>query len=88
MITFIHVFNSQWIDRIRTPRASNEARQRIFSKLSGELKRKIGLKALEAGGNAVIGYVDIHIHVYVHVYVHVPYSGKVSREKTFMNCAV
>ena len=47
----------QWIDRIRTPRASNEARQRIFSKLSGELKRKIGLKALEAGGNAVIGYV-------------------------------
>lgn len=45
----------QWIDKIRTPRASNEARQRIFSKLSGELQRKIGLKALEAGGNAVIG---------------------------------
>ena len=45
----------QWIDRIRTPRASNEARQRIFSKMSGELQRKIGLKALEAGGNAVIG---------------------------------
>lgn len=25
----------QWIDKIRTPRASNEARQRLFSKLSG-----------------------------------------------------
>lgn len=44
------------IDKIRTSRASNEARQLLFSKLSGELKRKIGLKALELGGNAVIGY--------------------------------
>ena len=25
----------QWIEKIRTPRASNEARQRLFSKLSG-----------------------------------------------------
>ena len=46
----------KWIDKIRTPRASNEARQLLFSKLSGELRRKIGLKALELGGNAVIGY--------------------------------
>ncbi|XP_078345819.1 C2 domain-containing protein 5-like isoform X2 [Oculina patagonica] len=46
----------QWIDKIRTPRSSNEARQRLFTKLSGELQRKIGLKVLEAGGNAVIGY--------------------------------
>lgn len=46
----------QWIDMIRTPRASNEARQRLFSKLSGELQRKIGLKVLEVEGNAVIGY--------------------------------
>ncbi|GIY63855.1 c2 domain-containing protein 5 [Caerostris extrusa] len=46
----------QWIDKIRTPRASNEARQTLFSKLSGEVQRKIGLKALELGGNAVIGY--------------------------------
>ena len=75
----------QWIDKIRTPRASNEARQRIFSKLSGqwnpirsaslchilspwqqalsllsgELQRRVGLKALDAGGNAVIGCVHI-----------------------------
>jgi hypothetical protein len=48
--------------------ASNEARQIIFSKLSGELKRKIGLKALEAGGNAVIGYTCMIVL----------YSGKVS----------
>ncbi|PFX32665.1 C2 domain-containing protein 5 [Stylophora pistillata] len=46
----------QWIDKIRTPRSSNEARQRLFTKLSGELQRKIGLKVLEAGGNTVIGY--------------------------------
>nr|XP_022293982.1 C2 domain-containing protein 5-like isoform X2 [Crassostrea virginica] len=46
----------QWIDKIRTPRSSNEARQRLFSKLSGELQRKIGVKVSELGGNAVIGY--------------------------------
>ncbi|XP_046438601.1 C2 domain-containing protein 5-like isoform X4 [Daphnia pulex] len=46
----------QWIDKIRTPRASNEARQTLFSQLSGEVRRKIGLKVLELGGNAVVGY--------------------------------
>lgn len=45
----------QWIDKIRTPRASNEARQTLFSQLSGEVRRKIGLKVLELGGNAVLG---------------------------------
>ncbi|XP_021377240.1 C2 domain-containing protein 5-like isoform X2 [Mizuhopecten yessoensis] len=48
----------QWIDKIRTPRASNEARQRLFSRLSGELQRKIGLKVLELSGNSVIGYTQ------------------------------
>ncbi|TRY73731.1 hypothetical protein TCAL_02531 [Tigriopus californicus] len=46
----------QWIDKIRTPRASNEARQTLFMKLSGTIQRKIGLKALELGGNVVVGY--------------------------------
>ncbi|CAN7938401.1 unnamed protein product [Ixodes hexagonus] len=46
----------KWIDKIRTPRASNEARQTLFSKLSGEVQRRIGHKALELGGNAVVGY--------------------------------
>lgn len=48
----------KWIDKIRTPRASNEARQTLFFKLSGEVQRKIGLKALDLGGNAVIGYLQ------------------------------
>eukprot|EP00095_Tigriopus_kingsejongensis_P005187 maker-scaffold321_size207582-snap-gene-1.29 protein:Tk05187 transcript:maker-scaffold321_size207582-snap-gene-1.29-mRNA-1 annotation:"c2 domain-containing protein 5 isoform x2" len=46
----------QWIDKIRTPRASNEARQTLFMKLSGAVQRKIGLKAIELGGNVVVGY--------------------------------
>ncbi|KAM9192433.1 C2 domain-containing protein 5-like [Mergus octosetaceus] len=48
----------QWIDQIRTPRASNEARQRLISLMSGELQRKIGLKVLEMRGNAVVGYLQ------------------------------
>ena len=44
----------KWIDKIRTPRASNEARQLLFSQLSGQLRRRIGLKTLELGGNAVV----------------------------------
>ncbi|XP_063706264.1 C2 domain-containing protein 5 isoform X3 [Culicoides brevitarsis] len=46
----------QWIDKIRTPRASNEARQAAFLKLSGQVQRKIGLKAIEMGANSVIAY--------------------------------
>ena len=45
----------QWIDKIRTPRASNEARQALFMKLSSTVQRKIGLMALELGANAVLG---------------------------------
>jgi hypothetical protein len=51
----------QWIDKIRTPRASNEARQTLFLKLSGIIQRKIGLKALELGGNAVLGWGNFRI---------------------------
>lgn len=46
----------QWIDKIRTPRATNEARQVVFLRLSGQVQRKIGLKAINLGANAVIGY--------------------------------
>eukprot|EP01134_Creolimax_fragrantissima_P003295 CFRG3295T1 len=45
-----------WADSFRTSRSSNEARQRQFIKLSNELQRKLGLKVLELGGNAVVGY--------------------------------
>ncbi|XP_053697644.1 C2 domain-containing protein 5 isoform X2 [Sabethes cyaneus] len=48
----------QWIDKIRTPRASNEARQIAFIKLSGQVQRKMGLKAIDLGANAVIGYTQ------------------------------
>ena len=33
----------------------------IFSQPTGELQRKIGLKVLDAGGNAVIGFVWIFL---------------------------
>ncbi|KAL5274474.1 C2CD5 family protein [Megaselia abdita] len=46
----------QWIDKIRTPRASNEARQVVFQKLSGQVQRKMGLKAINLGANAVTGF--------------------------------
>ena len=36
----------QWIDKIRTPRASNEARQRLFSKMSGKCSYHIAAKDL------------------------------------------
>eukprot|EP01137_Pigoraptor_chileana_P015644 Opistho-2@5274 len=46
----------QFRDNFRTSRSSNEARQKLFSRLSGELQRKIGLKVLDMGGNAVVGF--------------------------------
>lgn len=52
----------EWIDRIRTPRASNEARQSIIRKSLRELARNIAQKAHSLGSNAVLGYhefVDI-----------------------------
>jgi hypothetical protein len=48
----------QWIDKIRTPRTSNETRQKLFSKLSGELQRRIGLKVLDMNANCVLGYLQ------------------------------
>lgn len=54
----------QWLDKIRTPRATNEARQTIFLKLSNEVQRRIGLKVLELGANAVIGLVIFFLGAY------------------------
>lgn len=47
----------EWIDRIRTPRASNEARQNIIRKSLRELARNIAQKAHSLGSNAVLGYI-------------------------------
>ena len=46
----------QWIDRLRPTRASNQARQNVFTSLTGQLQRQLGVKARERGGNAVLGY--------------------------------
>lgn len=46
----------QWIDNIRSKRKSNEERQSLVQKLSCELQRRVGVKVLEAGANAVLGY--------------------------------
>eukprot|EP01147_Barroeca_monosierra_P000567 gene567-3884_t len=46
----------QWIDRVRPTRQSNQARQNIFTTLTGELQRRIGVKANDLKANAVIGY--------------------------------
>jgi len=60
----------QWLDKIRTPRATNEARQTIFLKLSNEVQRRIGLKVLELGANAVIGYIIIFIIFYIEIHIY------------------
>jgi uncharacterized protein YbjQ (UPF0145 family) len=45
-----------WSDSFRTPRSSNEARQRVLYRLSGNMRRLVSKKVLEMGGNAVVGY--------------------------------
>lgn len=45
-----------WIDKIRRAASSNEARQSAFMKLSGQIQRKMGLKASSMGGNAIVGF--------------------------------
>jgi uncharacterized protein YbjQ (UPF0145 family) len=47
-----------WSDNFRTPRSSNEARQRLLFRLSGQLRRMLGRKVLEMGGNAVVGFTQ------------------------------
>jgi hypothetical protein len=41
---------------VRSSVASNEERQRVFHKLATEVRRNVGVKARDKGGNAVIGY--------------------------------
>ncbi|KAJ3075681.1 hypothetical protein HDU98_007238 [Podochytrium sp. JEL0797] len=45
-----------WADNFRTPRTSNDARMRIMYRLSGQLRRQLGKKVLDLGGNAILGY--------------------------------
>ncbi|KAI9179317.1 hypothetical protein H9P43_005980 [Blastocladiella emersonii ATCC 22665] len=43
-------------DNFRTPRSSNEARQKLLFRLSGQLRRMLGKKALEMRANAIVGF--------------------------------
>lgn len=45
-----------WTDSFRATRTSNAARHSTLSKLTGELKKLIGEKVSEMGGNAVVGF--------------------------------
>ncbi|OLY79578.1 C2 domain-containing protein 5 [Smittium mucronatum] len=45
-----------WSDSFRTQRVSNESRQRLMYQLSGQLRRKMGRKAIECGANMILGY--------------------------------
>jgi hypothetical protein len=47
---------SHWLDPIRTARLSNERRQHLLYQLCGKIRRQMGRKVLEAGGNAVLGF--------------------------------
>ena len=46
----------QLIDKLRTSRTSNEVRVKVFSQLSAQVRRKLALKSLDLGANAVLGY--------------------------------
>ncbi|KXS11898.1 C2-domain-containing protein, partial [Gonapodya prolifera JEL478] len=45
-----------WVDSFRTPRTSNEARERVLFRLSNSIRRQLGRKAKDMGANAVFGY--------------------------------
>jgi hypothetical protein len=47
-----------WKDTFRSSRTSNEQRVLLLFQLSGRVRRQIGKKALQAGGNVVIGYYE------------------------------
>ncbi|KAI8930309.1 hypothetical protein BC831DRAFT_502422 [Entophlyctis helioformis] len=47
-----------WSDNFRTPRKSNDARTVVMFRLSGHIRRQLGKKVLELGGNAVLGFTQ------------------------------
>lgn len=46
----------QWKDSFRTSRVSNEERQALFYNMARKVRRSVGRKALELGGNSILGY--------------------------------
>ncbi|KAJ3342122.1 hypothetical protein HDU93_003338 [Gonapodya sp. JEL0774] len=47
-----------WVDSFRTPRTSNEERERVLFRLSNSVRRQLGRKARDMGANAVVGYIE------------------------------
>jgi hypothetical protein len=45
------------LEKIRSARFTNTERQGLLGRLSGELRRQLGRKALNVGANAVLGFV-------------------------------
>jgi hypothetical protein len=45
-----------WIDSFRASRTSNDARLKLFNMLSARVARNVGRKAMELGGNCVLGF--------------------------------
>eukprot|EP01113_Clastostelium_recurvatum_P019072 TRINITY_DN2249_c0_g1_i2.p1 TRINITY_DN2249_c0_g1~~TRINITY_DN2249_c0_g1_i2.p1 ORF type:complete len:1532 (+),score=404.05 TRINITY_DN2249_c0_g1_i2:123-4718(+) len=45
-----------WVDTFRASRISNTERQLLLYRLSGKLRRQLGCRVLDMGGNAVLGY--------------------------------
>ena len=58
----IHEFDLEyhWSDTFRTTRSSNEARKRLYYRFAGQLKRQIGRKVSEMGGDCVICYKEYY----------------------------
>ena len=46
----------------RANKSSNDSRLKVLSNLSAEVRRELGKKVLEAGGNAVLGY-SVHFDI-------------------------
>ncbi len=45
-----------WVDSFRSSRTSNEARQKLLYQLTSKIRRNVGRKCIDLGGNAVLGY--------------------------------
>ncbi len=45
-----------YLDSFRSSRTSNETRQKLFYNLTSRVRRAVARKAIELGGNAVLGY--------------------------------
>jgi hypothetical protein len=55
-LLFFRPCRYHWADSFRSSTTSNEARQKLLEQMSSKIQRNVGRKAIEMGGNAVLGY--------------------------------